>query len=152
VSRRDQPFLPPRWFIRLFWKLHRGVYRVTGGRVGLWSAKPDKWGTMRVTTVGRRSGQERSVIIGYLEDGPNVTTLAMNGWGGADPAWWLNLQAHPQARIHLKDGARHMVAHEASGEERERLWARWRSVDQGLDEYAALRSKPTAVVVFEPAV
>ena len=41
---------------------------------------------MRLTTIGRRSGQERSVILGYIEDGPNLVTLAMNGWGEGEPA------------------------------------------------------------------
>ena len=39
------------------------------------------------------------MILGYFEDGPNLVTLAMNGWGEGEPAWWLNLQAHPQARV-----------------------------------------------------
>ncbi len=144
------PFVPPRWFERLFWKAHRAVFRLTRGRVGLWRPKPGSWGTMRVTTVGRRSGQERAVIIGYLDDGANVSTLAMNGWTGPDPAWWLNLQAHPQARVQTKDGERLMVAHAATGEERARLWEQWAVVDRQLDEYAARRPGETAVVVFEP--
>ena len=45
-------------------------------------------------------------ILGYYEDGPNLVTLAMNGWSDAEPAWWLNLEAHPDARVDLKDGAR----------------------------------------------
>ena len=36
------------------------------------------------------------------------------------------------------------------GEERERLWARWAHYDMGLDDYAARRSRQTAVVIFEP--
>jgi deazaflavin-dependent oxidoreductase (nitroreductase family) len=106
---------------------------------------------MRVTTVGRRSGQERAVILAYLNDGPGVSTLAMNGWTGPDPAWWLNLQAHPEARVETKDGERTMLAHPAAGDERERVWAQWSVVDKHLDEYAARRDVETAVVVFEPA-
>src|SRR4051812_5009012 len=98
------PWLPPRWVIRLAWRVHRGLYRVTGGRRGLWPPRDKRWGAMQLTTVGRRSGQERSVILAYLEDGPNLVTLAMNGWGEAEPAWWLNLQAHPQARVRFKGG------------------------------------------------
>ncbi len=60
------PFLPPRWVIRTFWKAHRAWFRLTGGRRGLWPARPDKWGAMRVTTVGRRTGQRRPVILGYV--------------------------------------------------------------------------------------
>ena len=36
------------------------------------------------------------MVIGYYEDGPDLVTLAMNGWAEPEPAWWLNLQAHPR--------------------------------------------------------
>jgi deazaflavin-dependent oxidoreductase (nitroreductase family) len=145
-----QPRLQPRWFIRSFWYVHRAIYRVTGGRLGLWRPKPDGWGALRLTTVGRNTGQDRSVMVGYFSDGPNLVTLAMNGWGEAEPAWWLNLQAHPDARVMTRDGPGLVHGRAAEGEERERLWARWREIDTGLDGFAALRPGPTAVVVLEP--
>ena len=95
---KPKPRLPPRWFIRLAWVTHRGLYRLTGGRLGLWRPKPNGWGAARLTTIGRRTGDDRSVMIGYVEDGPNLVTMAMNGWGEGEPAWWLNLQARPDAR------------------------------------------------------
>jgi deazaflavin-dependent oxidoreductase (nitroreductase family) len=145
------PRLPPRWFIRIFWIGHRAIYRLTGGRRGLWRAKPGKWGTFRLTTVGRRTGRERTAILGYFEDGPNVVTLAMNGWGDAEPAWWLNLQAHPEATVVLPDGPRAVRARAAEGDERARLWARWREHGDDVDGYATRRSRETAVVILEPA-
>jgi F420H(2)-dependent quinone reductase len=148
VSAR--PWLPPRWFIRLAWLVHRGLYRVTGGRAGLWPARENRWGALRLTTIGRRTGQERSVILGYFEDGPNFVTMAMNGWGAGEPAWWLNLQAHPDARVRLADGPRLVTARAAAGDERDRLWARWRDIDKNLDAYAARRPAGTAVVILEP--
>jgi F420H(2)-dependent quinone reductase len=144
------PRLPPRWFVRLAWAVHRSLYRVTAGRVGLWRAKGNRWGAMRLTAIGRRTGRRRSVIVGYLEDGPNLVCLAMNGWGQGEPAWWRNLQAHPDAEIRLADGPRLVTAHAAAGEERSPLWDRWRQIDKNLDAYAALRPTQTAVVVFEP--
>lgn len=141
--------LPPRWFMRFFWFAHRRLYRVTGGRLGLWQPKPDGWGTLRLTTIGRRSGEERSVILGYFEDGPNLVTMAMNGWGDGEPAWWLNLQANPDVQVDLKDGLRRVTGRAAAGEERDRLWARWREIDKNLDAYAARRSTETAVVILE---
>jgi deazaflavin-dependent oxidoreductase (nitroreductase family) len=106
---------------------------------------------MRVTTMGRRTGKERSVIVGYYEDGPNLVTMAMNGWGAAEPAWWLNLQAHPEATVQLKNEARRTRARAAEGEERQRLWKRWHEFgDEDVDAYAALRPTETAVVVLEP--
>ena len=144
------PYLPPRWFINLAWRIHRALYRVTGGRVGLWRPRGTKWGTLRLTVPGRRSGRERSVMLGYVEDGPNLVTLAMNGWGEGEPAWWLNLQAHPQAGVELHGDSRQVTAHAATGAERERLWARWRETDEKLDAFAARRPSETAVVVLEP--
>ena len=147
------PRLPPRWFVRAFWFTHRRVYRITGGRLGLWRPrrKGKGWGAMRLTTVGRRTGKERSVIVGYYEDGPDLVTMAMNGWGEPEPAWWLNAQAHPDVAVDLPGGEhRFVTAHAAVGEERDRLWARWREIDTNLDAYAARRPQETAVVVFEP--
>ena len=149
-TKPDKVRLPPRWFIRLFWSTHRRVYRSTGGRLGLWRPRPGRWGTMRVTTIGRRTGRARPVIIGYLEDGPNLVTLAMNGWGDAEPAWWLNLQAHPDVTVDLVDGPRQVTGRAAHDDERDRLWDRWRQIDTHLDAYAARRSMETAVVVLEP--
>ena len=89
-------------------------------------------------------------MVGYFEDGPSLVTMAMNGWGEGEPAWWLNLQSHPDARVDLADGPRLVTGRAASGEERERLWARWRAIDKNLDAYAARRSTQTAVVILEP--
>jgi len=46
------------------------------------------------------------VILGYYEDGPNLVSMAMNGWGAAEPAWWLNVQADPRAVVELAGGIR----------------------------------------------
>jgi deazaflavin-dependent oxidoreductase (nitroreductase family) len=105
---------------------------------------------MRLTTTGRRTGQERSVILGYYEDGPNLVTMAMNGWADNEPAWWLNLQAHPVAGVELADGRRRARGRAAQGAERSRLWDRWRQYDENLDAFAKRRSGETAVVILEP--
>jgi F420H(2)-dependent quinone reductase len=147
-SRRIR--LQPRWFVVLFWHGHRALLRVTRGRLGLWRPKPGGWGALRLTTIGRRTGRPRQVVVGYFEDGPNLITMAMNGWGAAEPAWWLNLQAHPNGTAQTRDGTRQVRARRAQGDERERLWSRWAEIDKNLDAYAALRPTETAVVVFEP--
>jgi deazaflavin-dependent oxidoreductase (nitroreductase family) len=145
------PRMPPPWFVHTFWRAHRAVYRLSGGRF-LWTpASKRGWGALHLTTVGRISGQERGVIIGYLEDGPNLITLAMNGWDEGHPSWWLNLQAHPDAVVRLaRQQPRPVRARPAEGEERGRLWQRWTAVDPQQDTYAARRSTETPVVVLEP--
>jgi F420H(2)-dependent quinone reductase len=105
---------------------------------------------MRLTTIGRKTGAERNAILGYYEDGPNVVTLAMNGWAEAEPAWWLNLQAHPDASVVLPGGTRPVRGRAAVGEERARLWARWREMGDDVDGFATRRPSETAVVILEP--
>ena len=62
------------------------------------------------------TGSDRVAILGYHVDGANLVTLAMNGWGDGEPAWWLNLMAHPDAFVELKGGTRIPVrARAASG-------------------------------------
>jgi hypothetical protein len=76
----------------------------------------------------------------------------MNGWADPEPAWWLNLQERPEATVAVPNGSRDVTARAAVGEERARLWRRL--VDLGSSAYtdanAALRSRPAAIVIFEP--
>ena len=149
-AQPKSPRLPPKWFIRIAWAVHRGYHAVTGGRRGLWPPKPGKWGTMRLTTVGRKTGKERHAILGYYEDGPNLVTMAMNGWMEPEPAWWLNLQAQPDVTVELNDGTRAVRGRAAEGEERARLWAKWKDYGDDVDGYSTRRPTETAVVVLEP--
>ena len=149
ADRERTAKVPPRVFVRSAWLLHRALLRFSGGRIGL--RPPGKaFGMLRLTTVGRRSGQSRVAIVGYYEDGPNLITLAMNGWEDADPAWWLNLQARPDTVVELPDGPRAVRGRAAEGDERDRLWARWAEFGDQYDGWAALRSGKTASVVLEP--
>ncbi|WP_345752781.1 nitroreductase/quinone reductase family protein [Microbacterium rhizophilus] len=146
--------VPPRWFITTAWRVHRALYRVSGGRFGLRRPTATVFGMMRLHTIGRRSGAERIAIVAYFDDGPNLVTMAMNGWGDPPPAWWLNLQANPMASVDLPGGAhRQVIAREAKGAERDRLWDVFRrmdSYDADLDDLAALRSRETPVIVLRP--
>ncbi len=151
TDKPKPPRVPPRWFVTTFWKVHRVLHRLGGGKRFLWPPGGKRgWGALRLTATGRKSGEPRSVILGYLEEGPVMFTLAMNGWGEGDPAWWLNLQAHPDATVRTVTGERPVHAREAVGEERDRLWARFAEVDEGLDQLAEQRATPTAVVILEP--
>src|SRR6187549_2629860 len=146
------PIHVPRPIVRAIWLAHRAAYTLTGGRFGLRSPTPTGWGMLRLRTVGRRSGRERIAIVGYIVDGPNLVTPAMNGWADPDPAWWLNLQANPEATVELPDGARRVTARAAVGEERARLWAALVGLGTAAytDASAALRSRETAIVILEP--
>jgi deazaflavin-dependent oxidoreductase (nitroreductase family) len=145
------PTVPPPWFVHTAWRVHRALYRLSGGRF-LWTTSNKRgWGALRLTTIGRKTGKQRSVILGYLEDGPNLVALAMNGWEEGHPAWWRNLQTTPDAVVRLAGQDPVPVrARAAVGEERARLWQRWAAIDPNLGAYAARRSTETPVVVLRP--
>jgi deazaflavin-dependent oxidoreductase (nitroreductase family) len=138
--------------VHIAWRVHRALYRLSRGRF-LWTTSNKRgWGALRLTTIGRKSGQERSVIIGYIEDGPNLVALAMNGWDEGHPSWWLNLKAHPDAVVRLAhQHARPVHTRAATGDERDRLWRRWRTIHPELDAYAGRRTTETPVIVLEPS-
>ena len=145
-----RPRLPPRWFIRSFWVGHRAALTLSGGRLGLRMATPERWGMFRLHTIGRRSGARRAAILGYIDDGENLVTLAANAMAPNAPAWWLNLEAKPEATVDLPSGTRRVRARAAIGTERERLWALWAIQDRDLDLHAAARGTEIPVVVLEP--
>jgi deazaflavin-dependent oxidoreductase (nitroreductase family) len=149
---RPSPHVP-RWLVRTIWIVHRAAYSLTRGRFGLRPATGSQWGMLRLRTVGRKSGRERVAILGFLEDGLNLVTPAMNGWADPEPAWWLNLQANADATVELPDGSSRAVkARAAVGDERARLWARYVGLGSSAfsDANAATRSRETAIVVLEP--
>lgn len=104
---------------------------------------------LRLTTMGRRSGKRRHVIVSYVEHGPALAIVAMNGWAQNDPAWWLNLQASPEAAVQLPDGPRNVTARRASEEEASDFWVahgtKWRAQDYGWR-----RSRETPWIILEP--
>ena len=148
-----KPVIVPRWIVKAIWKSHRAAYALTGGRFGLRAATDERWGMLRLTTVGRRTGQKRVAIVGFIHDGPNLATPAMNGWADPEPAWWLNLQSNPVATVELPSGEiRRVRAHAAAPDDRGRLWDRFLALGSAAftNESAALRSRETAIVVLEP--
>jgi len=107
--------------LRLFGPLHVGLYRLLRGHV-VGRMSMGFMPLLLLTTVGRRSGRARTLPVGYLREGNGYLVVGSNGALPPDPAWTLNLRAHPEAVIEL-DGARLRVrAAILSGDERERAW------------------------------
>ena len=76
-----------------------------------------------LTTIGRKSGRPRPVVLPYFEiDEGRIAIVGSRGGMPTDPHWARNLRANPEARIHLHRRERAARAHLAQGEERSRLW------------------------------
>lgn len=148
--RGGRGVLLPRWAYRLLWNLHRAGYAVSGGRLGLRTGADDRLGTLRLLTIGRRSGQERATMLYYLPVGTGYAVVASNAGSGSPPAWWLNLQAQPRATVVVPAGTVAVSAREAGLEERERLWSRFATQLADYDRYAAKAGRHIPIVLLEP--
>jgi deazaflavin-dependent oxidoreductase (nitroreductase family) len=102
-----------------------------------------------LNTVGRKSGRERSVALDYFTDGETPFVIASNAGEPGNPAWWLNLREHPHATVQLGPERFSVVAREAQGAERERLWARAVDTDDAYATYQQRTSRLIPVVVLE---
>lgn len=128
-------------------KLHTGLYRVTGGRVG---GRLMGIQMMFLDTTGRRSGRTRTTPLLCLRDGADFVTVASNGGAPRDPDWWLNLQANPETTVEV-DGRRHRVrAEKASPEEKARLWPRLVEMYESYEDYQKKTDREIPVVVLRP--
>ena len=101
-------------------------------------------------TTGRRSGEARESPMLFVRDGPSFVVCPSNAASRRPPAWWLNLQATPDAEVYA-DGRWHPVrAREASPEEAKALWPRMRATYEGFDHYVKVAGREFPLVVLEP--
>ncbi len=108
--------------------------------------------TLRLWTVGRASGRERSVLLLYLDDGPRVVVVASYGGHSEHPQWWKNLLAEPNCRVwSAARGAESMVASELHGEEREAVWERLVSIYSPYRAYQEKTTRRIPLVALSPA-
>ncbi len=104
-----------------------------------------------LTTIGRKSGQPRNVVLPFQRHGEGFVVIASNAGEPGDPKWWLNLSSNPDATVTIGSQKRRVRAREADGEERERLWARAVEAEPSYSEYERRVSRRIPVVVLEPA-
>jgi deazaflavin-dependent oxidoreductase (nitroreductase family) len=139
--RRSSPLLT---------RTHASAIRLSGGRIRRSFLFTGGMPILVLTSVGRKSGQSRSTPVGYLGHGEGFAILASNAGSDRTPAWWLNLQADPDAEV-LADRARHAVkARRAEPAEEAALWAEFARQNPGFDEYRNLTERQIPVVVLEP--
>jgi len=131
---------------RLFSKVNRALFRLTGGRLG---------GAMQgvhvglLTTTGRRSGRMRTVPVVHLDDGSRFLVAASNSGLDTPPAWCLNLRAQPNAEMHTRTGAERVVARELTESERDEAWGRLLEYNPILGGYQSCTERQIAVFALE---
>lgn len=142
--------IPPRWAYRLLWAAHGAVDRLSGGRLSTTRPRGDRLGVLYLETTGRRSGRPRRNALYYVESGPNLLVIASNAGSDAQQAWWLNLQARPEASVTIDRAARAVRARAATPEEAAETWRRFTAASRQYEAYRDATRRSIPVVVLEP--
>jgi len=129
--------------LKLFVKGHVALYKGSGGRLGttLGGRK-----LILLTTVGSKSGKERTVPVVPFFDGGDMFVMASMGGSPTHPAWYTNLRAHPEVQVQFGPEQWRAKAAPVEGEERNRLWARITAEMPNFGEYQKKTSREIPVV------
>jgi F420H(2)-dependent quinone reductase len=135
--------------LRLWGKLNVPIYRSSAGRVG---GRVGRAPVLLLTTIGRRSGEQRTAPVVYLEDAGRYVVINTNAGNTRIPAWSRNLDANPEAEIEVGRRKLAVRSRPAEGEERESLWRRHVEQYAGFDDYKKILpdDRPITVYVLEP--
>ena len=152
--------IPSTVIVGSYLRIQQAIYRGSRGYIGrrLAGTAP----ALLLTTVGRKTGKERTNALNYLRDGDDWVVVSSNGGSDRPPGWLANLKAN--SNVVIQDGRRRaaVTARVASQQERERLWPLLNKNNKGLapvlhrgavgryDVYQRHTSRPIEVVILSP--
>jgi deazaflavin-dependent oxidoreductase (nitroreductase family) len=129
----------------LFGEEHVKRYRETDGEVGHdWEGTQ----TLILTTTGRKSGDERSTPLIYGRSGDDYLIVASKGGAPEPPAWYLNLEANPDAEIQVKGDRFKVHTRTAAPDEKPAMWKTMTAEWPAYDEYQQKTDREIPVVVL----
>ena len=122
-------------------------FRANAGRVGgMFEGTP----LLLLHHTGARSGTRRVTPLAYLDDGGRYVIFASKAGAPTHPAWYHNLLAHPDTEIEVDTATIAVRASEATGEERERLFAAQTQRSPQFGDYQRKTERVIPVVTLTP--
>jgi deazaflavin-dependent oxidoreductase (nitroreductase family) len=122
------------------------VFRRTKGGI----AKPWKVDALLLTTLGRRSGRERTVVLQFFPDADAMIVAVANDGGASHPGWYFNLKAEPVARVEVAGRKIPIRAEELPADEAAAWWKRILDRDPGYERYARATSRQIPILRLVP--
>jgi len=140
-SARKAPVIPSdmkAFNAKLIADFHANHGQFTGDMAGR--------GLMILTTTGVRSGEPRSVVLGYGRHGDRLVVIASNNGAPTAPRWYHNLLANPHAIVEVAGPERFEVrANTAGPDERDEI----AKALPYLKQQQSLTTRELPIVVFE---
>ncbi|HEX9498537.1 MAG TPA: nitroreductase/quinone reductase family protein [Mycobacterium sp.] len=143
--------MPSDFTLKTMNAVHRGLLKISGGKAGWRVANMP---VLELTTIGRESGQRRSVMLtSPIQQGTTLVVAASRGGDDGHPAWFLNLRDNPRVEVAYQGKpARPMCARVANAEERSRLWPLVVAQHKSYADYQAKTEREIPLVLLdEPA-
>jgi deazaflavin-dependent oxidoreductase (nitroreductase family) len=127
--------------------VHVGLYRISRGKIANEIANLP---LLLLTTHGRKSGKMHTHPVVYIRDGEDYLVSASAGGMPFNPAWYYNLKDDPNVKIQI--GSQPMTAHAvvANGDERSRLYDKFKAASPNFEKYEKSTSRLIPVIRLTP--
>lgn len=102
-----------------------------------------------LTTIGRKSGEQRSTPLIYRPYGDDVLVVASNGGADQPPLWYRNIEANPEVQVQVKGDRYTARARTATPQEKPDMWRTMAATWPAYDEYQSKTDREIPVVVLE---
>ncbi len=106
--------------------------------------------TLLLTSIGRKSGKERTVALVFLQDGDEMVVVGSLAGYDAHPAWCLNVTANSNCWLQLDDRKMKAVARNASDAERKALWPKLDAMFPVWSHFQKQTDRPFPIVILTP--
>ena len=126
--------------------------QLMAGRVRKGRAKFLGFNALVLTTVGRKTGIERTTPVGWFP-GPDGSWLIVASAAGAkgNPAWYYNLAAHPdQVQIEIDGRKVPVTAEQLHGAEREQAWQQVITAAPRFAQYQVKTDRELPIIRLTP--
>jgi deazaflavin-dependent oxidoreductase (nitroreductase family) len=122
-------------------------FHANAGRVGgMFEGTP----ILLLHHTGAKSGKDRINPLAYRTDDGRYIVYASKGGAPTNPDWYHNLMANPHVKIEVGTETIEVVASEASGDERERLFRAQAEAVPQFAEYGRKAGRAIPVIVLTP--
>ena len=113
-------------------------------------AGPSGLPTLLLTCTGRKSGEQRTTPLVFLQHGEEMVVVGSLAGYDSHPAWYLNISANPECRVQLDHNKMTAVARDASAEEREALWPKLTAMFPPWGFFQKQTDRPFAIKILSP--
>lgn len=132
------------------WITRRTNGAVGDSRIARVLCSPRHVDVLLLTTRGRRSGRERTVVLQYFPDGDAMVVTAANDGGTSHPGWFFNLQGDPSARVEVQGRTIPVRAEEVPAGAAAEWWTQIVRRDPNYERYARATSRTFPIVRLVP--